>query len=64
MEKVQNNETVTLVVVHESDGQWKMGHYPVPIQVELGLTVESLRTGDITEEDVLNQFSDLHNHSN
>ncbi|KIL88285.1 hypothetical protein FAVG1_08364 [Fusarium avenaceum] len=64
MEKVQSNETVTLVVLYESDGQWKIGHCPVPIQVELGLTVESLRMGDITEEDVLNQFSDLRDDSN
>ncbi|CAJ0543745.1 Ff.00g039050.m01.CDS01 [Fusarium sp. VM40] len=64
MEKVQSNETVTLAVVYESDEQWKIRHCPVPIQVELGLTVESLRMGDITEEDVPNQFSDLHNDSN
>lgn len=64
MEKVQSAETVTLVVVREADGQWKIRHCPVPIQVELGLTVESLRMGDITEEDVLNQFSDLRNDSN
>lgn len=54
MDKVQSDKTVTLVVLYESDGQWKIGHCPVLIQVELGLTVESLRMGDITEEDVLN----------
>ncbi|KAH6952018.1 hypothetical protein DER45DRAFT_390456 [Fusarium avenaceum] len=64
MEKVQRNETVTLVVVYESDGKWKIGHCPVPIQVELGLTVESLRMGDITEEDVLSQCSYSLNDSN
>ncbi|SPJ72215.1 uncharacterized protein FTOL_01943 [Fusarium torulosum] len=58
MQKVQSNETVTLVVAYESDEEWKMGHCSVPVQVDLGLTVESLRMGDITEEDVLNQFSD------
>jgi hypothetical protein len=57
MEKVQSNETVTLVVAYESDEGWKMGHCSVPVQFELGLTVESLRMGDITEADVLNQFS-------
>jgi hypothetical protein len=58
MEQVQRNETATLVVAYKSDEEWKMGHCSVPVLVDLGLTVESLRMGDITEEDVLNQFSD------
>ncbi|KAF5664692.1 hypothetical protein FHETE_6963 [Fusarium heterosporum] len=57
-EKVQSSETVTLVVAYEENEEWKLGHCSVPVKAELGLTVESLRMGDITEEDALGQFSD------
>ncbi|KAF5982006.1 hypothetical protein FBULB1_4508 [Fusarium bulbicola] len=34
-----------------------VGHCHVPIEVELGLAVESLRLGDVTETDMLDQFT-------
>ncbi|KAM0243955.1 hypothetical protein ACHAP5_006718 [Fusarium lateritium] len=58
MERLQSSKTVTLVVAYKPHGEWKTGHCLVPVQAELGLTVESLRMGDVTEEDILNQFSD------
>ncbi|KAJ4129194.1 hypothetical protein NW768_007729 [Fusarium equiseti] len=52
----RNDGLVTLVLVCEVEQGWKMEHCLVPVEVELGLTIESLRMGDITEQDVLDQF--------
>ncbi|KAG7419683.1 hypothetical protein Forpe1208_v003432 [Fusarium oxysporum f. sp. rapae] len=49
--------TATLVLAHKPDDKWKVQHCSVPIEVELGLAVESLRLGDVTETDMLDQFT-------
>ena len=54
----QNDGYVTLVLACESEEGWKVEQCLVPVDFELGMTVESLRMGDITEEDVLVQFGD------
>ncbi|KAM0343767.1 hypothetical protein ACHAPU_008194 [Fusarium lateritium] len=57
MERVQSSETVTLVLAFKSDEEWRLGYFSVPIKAELGLTAESLRVGDVTEDDILRQFT-------
>ncbi|KAH7179949.1 uncharacterized protein B0J16DRAFT_403317 [Fusarium flagelliforme] len=49
---------VTLVLACEIEHGWKLEHCLVPVDVELGMAVESLRMGDITEQDLLDQFRD------
>ncbi|KAF4494446.1 hypothetical protein FAGAP_9431 [Fusarium agapanthi] len=49
--------TATLVLAHEPEDEWIVQHCCVPIEVELGLAVESLRLGDVTERDMLDQFA-------
>ncbi|KAH7229883.1 hypothetical protein BKA60DRAFT_441761 [Fusarium oxysporum] len=49
--------TATLVLAHKPEDDWRVQHCSVPIGVELGLAVESLRLGDVTETDMLNQFT-------
>ncbi|KAI3577613.1 hypothetical protein IWW34DRAFT_745181 [Fusarium oxysporum f. sp. albedinis] len=53
----QNNANSTLVLAHKPKDRWMIQHCLVPIHVELGLAVGSLRFGDVTEADMLNQFS-------
>ena len=54
----RNDGLVTFAVACETEGGWKIEHCLVPVDVELGTTVESLRFGDITEEEVIDQFGD------
>ncbi|EXA33385.1 hypothetical protein FOQG_16405 [Fusarium oxysporum f. sp. raphani 54005] len=49
--------TATLVLAHKPDDKWTVQHCSVPIEVELDLAVESLRLGDVTETDMLDQFT-------
>ncbi|KAL5627154.1 hypothetical protein FOBRF1_001497 [Fusarium oxysporum] len=49
--------TAILVLAHKLEYEWKVQHCSVPIDVELGLAVESLRLGDVTETDMLDQFT-------
>ena len=49
---------VTMVAACEIEHGWEVEHCLVPVDVELGTTVESLRFGDITEEEVIDQFGD------
>ncbi|KAI1027798.1 hypothetical protein LB503_011896 [Fusarium chuoi] len=51
------DETATLVLAHKPEDEWRVQQCSVPIEVELGLAVESLRLGDVTETDVLDQFT-------
>ncbi|KAF5582555.1 hypothetical protein FPANT_8486 [Fusarium pseudoanthophilum] len=50
---LENYATAMLVLAHKPEDEWRVGHCHVPIEVELGLVVESLRLGDVTETDVL-----------
>ncbi|KAI1050826.1 hypothetical protein LB507_009295 [Fusarium sp. FIESC RH6] len=54
----RQDELVTMVVAYEIEQGWKVEHCLVPVDVELGMAVESLRFGDITEEEILDQFGD------
>ncbi|VZH87952.1 unnamed protein product, partial [Fusarium fujikuroi] len=49
--------TATMVLAHKPEDEWRVQHCSVPIEVELGLAVESLRLGDVTETDMLDQFT-------
>ncbi|EXK27354.1 hypothetical protein FOMG_16162 [Fusarium oxysporum f. sp. melonis 26406] len=49
--------TATLLLAHKPEDDWRVQHCSVPIGVELGLMEESLRLGDVTETDMLNQFT-------
>ncbi|KAG4290098.1 hypothetical protein FPRO06_01984 [Fusarium proliferatum] len=49
--------TATLVLAHKPEDEWRVQHCSVPIEVELGLAVESLRLGDVTETDMLDEFT-------
>ncbi|KAF5671878.1 hypothetical protein FDENT_10724 [Fusarium denticulatum] len=55
---LEKDATAMLVLAHKPEDEWRVGHCHVPIEVELGLAVESLRLGDVTETDVLDQFAD------
>jgi len=54
----QNDGHITLVLACEIEHGWKVEQCLVPVDVELGMAVESLRMGDITEQDLLEQFQD------
>ncbi|CAL5873124.1 uncharacterized protein PFLUO_LOCUS7393 [Penicillium psychrofluorescens] len=47
---------VILVLAHKSHGQWQLEHRSVPLQVKLGLSVSSLTMGDVTAEDILDEY--------
>ncbi|QGI62795.1 hypothetical protein CEK27_006766 [Fusarium fujikuroi] len=49
--------TATMVLAHKPEDEWRVQHCSVPIEVELGLAVESLRLGDVTETDMLDKFT-------
>jgi hypothetical protein len=49
---------ITLALTCGTEHGWKVEHCSVPVDVELGMAVENLRMGDITEQDLLNQFRD------
>lgn len=49
--------TATLVLAHKPEDEWRVQHCSVPIEVALGLAVESLRLGDVTETDMLDEFT-------
>ncbi|RBA14868.1 hypothetical protein FPRO05_13084 [Fusarium proliferatum] len=49
--------TATLVLAHKPEDEWRVQHCSVPIEVELGLAVESIRLGDVTETDMLDEFT-------
>ncbi|KAF5585792.1 hypothetical protein FPCIR_8222 [Fusarium pseudocircinatum] len=55
---LEKDATAMLVLAHKMEDEWRVGHCHVPIEAELGLAVESLRLGDVTETDVLDQFMD------
>ncbi|KAF5981524.1 hypothetical protein FCOIX_4172 [Fusarium coicis] len=55
---LEKDATAMLVLAYKPEDEWRVGHCSVPIEVELGLAVESLRLGDVFEGDLLNQFSD------
>ncbi|KAJ5475861.1 hypothetical protein N7475_001590 [Penicillium sp. IBT 31633x] len=46
-----------LVIAYESCGIWKLEYRSVPIQVELGQFVDSLRMGDESPEDRLDRYN-------
>lgn len=50
-------EEITLVVADDSDGDWRMGRCSVPVEVEVGLSIENLGLGDAEGADVLGLFS-------
>ncbi|KAF5555729.1 hypothetical protein FMEXI_1416 [Fusarium mexicanum] len=54
---LEKDATAVLVLAHKPEDEWRVGHCHVPIEVELGLAVESLRLGDVTETDMLDQFT-------
>ncbi|KAF9765434.1 hypothetical protein IL306_002279 [Fusarium sp. DS 682] len=54
---LKDDATATLVLAHKPVDDWRVQHCSVPIDVELGLAVESLRFGDMTEMDTLDQFT-------
>ncbi len=49
-------DTVLVVIAYQENETWCLKQRSVPIDVELGLSLDSLRFGDITEEDILNKF--------
>ncbi|EWG44768.1 hypothetical protein FVEG_05760 [Fusarium verticillioides 7600] len=53
---LEKDATAMLVLAYKPEDEWRVGHCHVPIEVELGLAVESLRLGDVTETDMLDQF--------
>jgi hypothetical protein len=52
-----HDATATLVLAHKNQGNRIIQPCSVPIHVELGLAVESLRLGDVTQAYLLDQFS-------
>ena len=55
---VSNNEmpsNVTLVLAYKTHDLWQLKHRSIPVEVELGQSVESLRMGDETTKDVLDR---------
>lgn len=48
---------VTLVLADNSCDSWKLEHRSVPVKVELGQSVDSLRMGDDTARDVLDRYA-------
>ncbi|KAF4418722.1 hypothetical protein FACUT_11712 [Fusarium acutatum] len=54
---LQADAKATLVLAHKPEDEWRVQHCSMPIDLELGLAVESLRLGDITETDMLDQFT-------
>lgn len=48
---------VVLAVAYEIHGLWKLEHRLVPVNAELGLHIESLRLGDETPIDLLNNYT-------
>ncbi|KAF4447199.1 hypothetical protein F53441_9246 [Fusarium austroafricanum] len=55
--KAESVKSATLVIAHQPDEgeRWQVEHCSVLVHVELGLAVESLRMGDIPEQDLLGQ---------
>lgn len=49
----RNDGHATLVLACEIEHGWKVEQCLVPVDVELGMVVESLRMGDMTEQDLL-----------
>lgn len=45
-----------LVIAYESCGIWELEYRSVPIQVDLGQFVDSLRMGDESPEDILDRY--------
>ncbi|KAH8170273.1 hypothetical protein LIA77_10817 [Sarocladium implicatum] len=52
----QPSTHVTLALAHQVDNKWQISYLKVPVDVELGMEVESLRMGDITAQDVVDQL--------
>lgn len=48
---------VTLVLAHRSHGIWQLKSVSVPVEVELGQSVDSLRMGDETTKGILDQYT-------
>ncbi|KAJ5126135.1 hypothetical protein N7448_005447 [Penicillium atrosanguineum] len=46
-----------LVLAYKSHGLWQVEHCLVPVQVELGQSVDSLRMGDETAKDILDRYA-------
>ncbi|KAF5546749.1 hypothetical protein FNAPI_8767 [Fusarium napiforme] len=55
---LEKDATAMLVLAYKLEDEWRIGHCHVNIEVELGLAVGSLRLGDVTETDMLDQFTD------
>lgn len=54
----QARTTVNLVLAYKLHYQWQLQHCSIPVEVELGLSVESLRMGDTTARNILDKFGD------
>ncbi|KAL6922253.1 hypothetical protein ACHAP8_003725 [Fusarium lateritium] len=54
----QTFESVIVILAYKAQGNWRLGHCSIPIHLELGQEIESLRMGDITAQDILDQYSD------
>ncbi|KAG5794290.1 hypothetical protein H9Q69_006642 [Fusarium xylarioides] len=54
---LEKDATAIVVLAHKPEDEWRVGHCHVPIEVELGLAVETLRLGDVAETDMLDQFT-------
>lgn len=57
---VSKNEmpsNATLILAYKSCGLWQLKHRSVPVKVELGQSVDSLRMGDETMKDILDRYA-------
>lgn len=54
--KREPSNSVIVVVARHEDETWCLKQRSVPIDVELGMSLASLRFGDIIKEDFLNRF--------
>jgi hypothetical protein len=54
----KTTDIATVVLAYKSRGNWRLEHCSIPIHVELGQQIDSLRMGDESAERILDMFSD------
>lgn len=49
-------ENAIAVLAYQENEVWRLGKRLIPIETRLGLSLESLRMGDISQQDIMNEF--------